>query len=74
MLDEPFSQVMPLHIESIKNLIVREKKNKGIVITDHMYKYIIDICDNLYVIKDGKAYLTKGIQDIENLGYAKLKS
>jgi ABC-type lipopolysaccharide export system ATPase subunit len=72
MLDEPFSQVMPVHIEKIKNLIFREKNNKGIIITDHMYKYIIDICDNLYVINDGKTYLTKSIQDLETLGYAKV--
>lgn len=72
MLDEPFSQVMPVHIETIKNLILREKKKKGIIITDHLYKYIIDICDDLYVINNGKTYLTKGIQDIETLGYAKV--
>ena len=65
-------QVMPLHIETIKNLILREKINKGIIITDHLYKYIIDICDNLYVISNGKTYLTKSIQDIETLGYAKI--
>lgn len=72
MLDEPFSQVMPVHVESIKGLILREKKNKGIIITDHLYKYIIDICDNLYVINGGKTYLTKSLQDIEILGYAKI--
>ena len=71
MLDEPFSQVMPVHIETIKKIIVREKKNKGIIITDHLYKHIIDICDNLYVINNGKTYLTKSLQDLETLGYTK---
>ena len=70
LLDEPFTHVMPLHIDSIKNLILREKKNKGIIITDHLYRHIIDICDDLYVINDGKTYLTNSIQDIETLGYA----
>jgi ABC-type multidrug transport system ATPase subunit len=72
MLDEPFSQVMPLHVETIKNLILKEKKNKGIIITDHLYKYIIDVCDNLYIINDGKTYLTKSLQDIVTLGYANI--
>ncbi len=72
MLDEPFSQVMPVHVEKIKGLILREKKNKGIIITDHLYQYIIDICDNLYVISSGKTHLTKSLQDIEILGYAKI--
>lgn len=72
MLDEPFSQVMPIHIDSIKKLILREKENKGIIITDHMYQYIIDICDDLYVINNEKTYLTRSIEDLETLGYARL--
>lgn len=72
ILDEPFSQVMPLHIDTIKNLIVREKKNKGIILTDHLYKHIFDICDNLYVLTNGKTHLTKSLQDVETLGYAKI--
>ena len=72
MLDEPFSQIMPIHVNSIKKLILREKENKGIIITNHMFKHIIDICDDLYVINNGKTYLTKSIEDIETLGYARL--
>lgn len=72
MLDEPFSQVMPVHVEKIKGLILREKQNKGIIITDHLYQYIIDICDHLYVISSGKTHLTKSVQDIEMLGYARI--
>jgi len=72
MLDEPFSQVMPIHVDTIKKLILRERENKGIIITDHMYKHIIDICDSLFVIKDGKTHLTKTIQDIETLDYARV--
>jgi ABC-type lipopolysaccharide export system ATPase subunit len=63
---------MPLHIDTFKRLILREKENKGIIITDHMYKHIISVCDNLYVINDGKTYLTKSINDIETLGYARI--
>lgn len=72
MLDEPFSLVMPIHIDSIKKLILREKENKGIIITDHMYQHIIDICDDLYVINNEKTYLTRSIEDLETLGYARL--
>ena len=74
MLDEPFSQIMPLHIDSIKRLILREKGNKGIIVTDHLYRYIVDICDDLYVINNGKTYLTKSIQDLETLGYVRINS
>lgn len=69
MLDEPFSQVMPLHVNTIKSLINEEKKNKGIIIIDHLYEHIIDICDEIYVILNGKTYLTEDRNDLINLGY-----
>lgn len=71
LLDEPFSHVMPVHVETIKKIITREKQNKGILITDHLYKHIIDICDDLYVINDGKTWLTKSQADIKTFGYLK---
>lgn len=72
MLDEPFSHIMPLHVETIKELLTIEKLNKGFFITDHMYRQFISICDSLYILTDGKTHLTKSINDIERLGYAKV--
>jgi len=69
MLDEPFSHIMPLHVEALKNIMNEEKQNKGIIITDHLYSYITEISDHLYVITNGKAHLTKGIEDLKTLGY-----
>jgi ABC-type multidrug transport system ATPase subunit len=71
LLDEPFSQLMPLHVEAIRKIILREKQNKGIVVTDHLYRDIIDICDDLYLISAGKIHLTKSVRDLETLGYVK---
>ena len=68
-LDEPFSQVMPLHIEAIEHLIEREKKKKGILITDHLYQHVVDICDDLYVLKDGKTNHLKAVEDLSDYGY-----
>lgn len=69
MLDEPFSHVMPVHVDTIKRIISEEKENKGIIITDHLYEHIIDICDDIYVITNGKTYLTKDRNDLIKLGY-----
>lgn len=69
MLDEPFSQVMPVHVNTIKNIINVEKKNKGIIITDHLYEHIIDICNEIYVITNGKTHITKDRTDLIDLGY-----
>ena len=63
---------MPLHIDTIKKLILREKENKGIIITDHLYEYIVDLSDDLYVINNGKTYLTKSVGDLATLGYARV--
>lgn len=72
LLDEPFTHLSPLQIEKAKELLLEEKTNKGLVITDHMYKHIIDVCDNLYVLANGKIHLTKNSEEIETLGYARI--
>ena len=72
MLDEPFTHIMPLHIDKIKEILIEEKQTKGILVTDHIYKQIIDISDSLYILTNGKTHLTKSINDIERLGYARV--
>lgn len=70
MLDEPFSHIMPVHIETIKDILVEEKQKKGFLITDHNFRHVVDICEDIYVLKDGKTHQTKILEDIETLGYA----
>lgn len=72
MLDEPFSHISPIQIEKIVEILKVEKLKKGFLVTDHMYRYILDISDNLYVLSNGKTHLTKDIVDIERLGYARV--
>jgi len=52
LLDEPFSHIAPVHVEKIIELIHQEKQFKAIIVTDHMYKHIIDASDTLYLLKD----------------------
>jgi ABC-type lipopolysaccharide export system ATPase subunit len=72
MLDEPFTALNPLQIEKVKLLFLEEKENKGLLITDHIYKHVLDIADDTYILKNGRTYLTKDITDIEILGYARI--
>ena len=65
MLDEPFSQVAPLHV----SLIRQEKSSKGILVTDHMHRHVTDITDRLYVLADGQTHLTRGEEDLVRCGY-----
>lgn len=72
LLDEPFTHLNPIQIEKVKELLKEEKTNKGLLITDHLYRHVIDICDSLYLLTNGQTYLTKTVSDIETLGYARL--
>jgi ABC-type lipopolysaccharide export system ATPase subunit len=72
MLDEPFTHLNPLQIAKVQTLLLNEKENKGLLITDHMFRHITTISNDLYVLNNGKTYLTKDISDIESLGYARV--
>jgi ABC-type multidrug transport system ATPase subunit len=72
MLDEPFTHLMPLQIEKVREMLLEEKENKGLLITDHLYRHITDISDQIYILADGKTHLTHSHQDLERLGYARL--
>lgn len=72
MLDEPFTHLNPLQIEKVKQLLLEAKANKGLLITDHLYRHVMDVYDSLYILTNGQTYLTKSITDIESFGYARL--
>ncbi len=72
MLDEPFSHISPVQTDQIKELITDEKRNKGFLLTDHMYQHIMDISDDIYVLRNGKVHTTHSEREIEDLGYARL--
>lgn len=69
LLDEPFSQVAPLHVATLKALIRQEKHSKGILLTDHMHRHVTDIADRLYVLTDGQAHLTHSAEELVKYGY-----
>ncbi len=70
MLDEPFSHISPVQIDQVKELIMNEKANKGFLITDHMFRHVADISDQIYLLANGKVHLTTSLGDLEYLGYA----
>ncbi|MES2373252.1 MAG: ABC transporter ATP-binding protein [Bacteroidota bacterium] len=72
MLDEPFTHLNPIQVEKVRNLLLEEKCNKGLLITDHMFRHVAGISDHLYVLANGKTHLTKSEKEIETLGYARI--
>lgn len=69
LLDEPFTHLNPIQIEKIKEMLLEEKVNKGLLISDHMYQHVIGISDSLYILSNGKTHLTKDINEMSSLGY-----
>lgn len=69
LLDEPFSQMSSLQVERIKKLINKEKKDKIVILTDHMYKHIIDVSDSIYLLKNGATMQIKKLTDLEDYSY-----
>ncbi|OEY73793.1 ATP-binding cassette domain-containing protein [Salegentibacter salarius] len=71
LLDEPFSHLSPLYIEKIKSLIQELKKEKAIILTDHMYRHILDTSDELYLLKNGSTKLIDKTSELEDYNYLK---
>lgn len=69
LLDEPFSFIAPVYVERIKALIHEQKSNKIILITDHSYEHILDISNNIYLLKNGCSKLIGNIKELINEGY-----
>jgi len=55
LLDEPFAGIDPLAIIDIKK-IIRHLKNKGIgiLISDHNVRETLEVCDEAYILNDGR--------------------
>ncbi|MBZ9728797.1 ATP-binding cassette domain-containing protein [Salegentibacter sp. JZCK2] len=69
LLDEPFSHLSPIYVEKIKDLLQKLKKEKAIIITDHMYRHILDASDELYLLKNGSTQLIKNKKALEDYHY-----
>ena len=69
ILDEPFSGVMPIHIETLKEVILKEKETKGIIISDHLYRHVKSIANRTYVLANGQTYLIQRDDQLVKHGY-----
>ncbi len=74
LLDEPFTGVEPTIIDLIIDRIRDEAKNgKGILLTDHMHRYISEVADKGYLIHNKQCYnLARNFtQELKKMGYLK---
>lgn len=60
LLDEPFAGVDPISVNDIKNIIrYLSQREIGILITDHNVRETLDICQQAYIMGEGKV-IAKG--------------
>lgn len=68
-LDESFTELMPIHIETLKRHIADIKTEKGIIISDHMHRHVTEIADRMYVLVNGRTIEIKDHEKLVELGY-----
>lgn len=55
LLDEPFAGIDPIAVQDIQEIITTlQKKNIGVLITDHNVRETLGICTRAYILVDGK--------------------
>lgn len=69
LLDEPFNGISPVHIDMIKRMIVDKSTSKGIILTDHDYRNVLDVANKYYLLFDGGLKTVKTKQDLIDWGY-----
>lgn len=69
LLDEPFSMIEPLYKERIKELLLSLKSTKGILVTDHYYRDVLEISTKSLLLKDGTLIRVNNEQELRMNGY-----
>ena len=69
LLDEPFSYLSPVLVEKVIPHIKSQSKSKGIILTDHQYETLFDVCDRYYMLSDGVLYEINRISDLYDFDY-----
>ena len=69
LLDEPFNGISPLHIDLIKKMIFDKSSGKGIILTDHDYRNVLDVANRYYLLFDGGLRSVKTKEDLITWGY-----
>ncbi|MES2485181.1 MAG: ATP-binding cassette domain-containing protein [Bacteroidota bacterium] len=74
MLDEPFSMVEPLFKEKIKEFLKALQKQKGIIVTDHYYKDVLEISTRNMLLKNSILLPINSVNELITEGYLPSKN
>ena len=68
-LDEPFNGISPVHIDIVKDMIRTQAGEKGIVLTDHDYRNVLDVANKYMILYDGGIKILKSKEEFIYWGY-----
>ena len=71
LLDEPFAGVDPISVEEIIKILKNFKKNLGIFISDHNFRDVINVCDEIILLNQGELLLQGTPNQVKNNSLAK---
>ena len=54
LLDEPFAGVDPISVDEINKILKDLSKNVGIFISDHNFRDVIKVCDDIILMNQGE--------------------
>ena len=71
LLDEPFAGVDPISVEEIIKILKNFKKDLGIFISDHNFRDVINVCDEIILLNQGELLLQGTPNQVKNNPLAK---
>ena len=71
LLDEPFAGVDPISVEEIIKILKNFKKDLGIFISDHNFRDVMNVCDEIILLNQGKLLLQGTPNQVKNNSLAK---
>tara|TARA_B100000575_G_scaffold36551_1_gene24615 strand:- start:76 stop:786 length:711 start_codon:yes stop_codon:yes gene_type:complete len=71
LLDEPFAGVDPISVEEIIKILKVFKKDIGIFISDHNFRDVMNVCDEVILLNQGEVLLKGTPQEVKNDPIAK---
>jgi ABC-type lipopolysaccharide export system ATPase subunit len=54
LFDEPFTGIMPVHVEALGDALQQARQRKGLLLTDHRYAELLPLCDVVYLLQQGR--------------------
>jgi ABC-type multidrug transport system ATPase subunit len=69
LLDEPFNGIAPIQREEIQKIILEQSPNKGIIISDHDYRSVLEIATKIILLHDDGTKIINDQNELIEWGY-----